>query len=108
MLIPLQVNHMFCHFLLRVVLFRERDHTAEAINGVYSPILFSALPDQIRFLQRSQTHFVPRLRHTDDVDGLRRRLKRHGTFDADDLAAAEDPTASAAFSEAVANRNTVG
>ena len=78
---------------LFVLLFRERDHAAEAIiNGVYSPLLFSAFPDQIRFLQRSQTHFVPRLRHTDDVDGLRRRLKRHGTFDADDLAAAEDPT----------------
>ncbi len=51
------------------------------------------LSDQIRYLQRSQTHFIPRLRHTDDVDGLRRTLRRSDLADDEDAAAdEEDPT----------------
>ena len=62
---------------------------------VFPPHLYPlpfGFPDQIRFLQRSQTHFIPRIRHTDDVDGLRKSLKRHGTFDADDFAEANPTT----------------
>jgi hypothetical protein len=56
-------------------------------------LYFFFFSDQIRFLQRSQTHFIPRLRHTDDIDGLRRSLRRNEDGDEDEAGdLEEDPT----------------
>ena len=58
--------------------------------------------DQIRTLQRSQTRYVPRFRHTDDIDRLTNALRRNGIETASFAAAAaagkhpdcsDDPTA---------------
>lgn len=50
------------------------------------------IAEQLRFLQKSATQFVPRLRTSDDVEALKRSLRRTGV-DCSDLhleAAAKD------------------